>query len=88
MYNKSKPATRRLKLISGQVQGLMKMVEDSKYCIDIINQSMAVKGALSAFENEILENHLKTHVAEQVRKGEQAKVAKEIMSIYKLNRAR
>ena len=78
-------AVKRLRRAAGQIRGLEKMVEEGKYCIDIINQSLAVKGALSAFESDILENHLKTHVAEQVRRGEKNKVAKEILSIYKVS---
>jgi DNA-binding FrmR family transcriptional regulator len=60
-------AARRLKIIEGQIRGIQKMVEDEKYCIDIITQSSAVKEALSGVENLILENHLSTHVIQQIR---------------------
>lgn len=85
---KNEEAVRRLRKAAGQIKGLEKMVEEGKYCIDIINQSLAVKGALSAFEDMILENHLKTHVAEQMKRGEQGKAAKEIMSIYKISKGK
>lgn len=78
-----KKAVRRLKIVAGQIRGLTKMVENNKYCIDIINQSQAIKEALSSFENVVLENHLQTHVAEQMKRGEKDKAAKEILSIYK-----
>ncbi|MDO8575041.1 MAG: metal-sensing transcriptional repressor [bacterium] len=78
--------TRRLKIIAGQVKGLQKMTSEDKYCINIINQSLAVKQALSSFEDLILENHLSTHAAEQMKKGEKKKVIKEILSIYKLSK--
>ncbi len=81
-----KKAIRRLRIAEGQVRGLEKMLLDGKYCIDIINQSQAVKEALAGFENLVLEHHLKTHVAEQMKKGEQAKAAKEILSVYKISR--
>ncbi len=84
----SKSAIRRLRLAAGQIRGLEKMVTDGKYCIDIINQSSAVRGALSAFEDVVLENHLKTHVAEQVKKGDSAKVVRDMLSIYKVSRGK
>ena len=79
-------AVRRLKIISGQVKGMERMVNEDKYCVDIIHQSLAAKEALSSFEDLILENHLTTHVAEQFRTGQKAKATKEILTIHKLSR--
>ena len=79
-------AVRRLRRIAGQIRGLERMVEREKYCIDILHQSLAVKEALSSFENLMLENHLSTHVAEQFRTGRKAKATKEILTIHKLSR--
>lgn len=81
-----KRVLRRLKILEGQVRGLQKMVEDEEYCIDIINQSSAAKEALSSIENLILENHLATHVIEQIEAGNKSKSIKEIMAIYKLSK--
>ena len=81
-----KRAIRRLKILEGQVRGLQGMVEEEKYCIDIINQSLAVKEALSGVEDLILENHLSTHVIEQIKSGKEAKATKEILSVYKLSK--
>ncbi len=77
---------RRLKLVEGQIRGIHKMVGDEKYCVDIITQSSAVKEALSAVENLILENHLSTHIIEQIKKGKQSQMVQEIIKIYKLKR--
>ena len=77
---------RRLRIVEGQVRGLQKMVEDEKYCVDIINQSLAVKQALSGVEDLILENHLSTHVVHQMRNGEGAKATREVLALYKLSR--
>ena len=82
--NTKKKAIRRLKIVEGQVRGLQRMVEDEKYCIDIINQSSAVKEALSGVEDLMLENHLSTHVVEQMKAGKNQKAIQEIMSVYKL----
>lgn len=77
---------RRLKIIAGQIRGLQKMIDDEIYCIDIINQSLAVKQALSSVEDLILENHLKTHIVEQIKSGRIDKAAKEVVSVLKLSR--
>ena len=74
---------RRLKILEGQVRGLQRMVEEEKYCIDIITQTSAVKEALSGIEDLILENHLSTHVVHQIQHGESTKATKEILEIYK-----
>ena len=79
-----KKVVRRLKIVEGQVRGLQRMAQDEKYCIDIINQSSAIKEALSGVEDLILENHLSTHVVEQMKSGQHAKATKEILSMYKL----
>jgi CsoR family transcriptional regulator, copper-sensing transcriptional repressor len=81
-----KRVTRRLKIIEGQVRGLQNMVEKEKYCIDVINQSLAIKEALSGVEDLMLENHLSTHVIEQAKAGQKAKAIKEILSVYKLSK--
>ena len=79
-----KKAIRRLKIVEGQVRGFQRMVQEEKYCIDIINQSSAIKEALSSVEDLILENHLSTHVVEQMKSGKEAKAIKEILSVYKM----
>ncbi len=83
-----KKAIRRLQILEGQIRGLQKMVREEKYCINILHQSLAVKEGLSGVENLILENHLGTHAAEQMKKGQSQKAVKEILSIYKLSRKR
>lgn len=77
-------ALRRLKIIAGQVRGLEKMVAQEKYCVDVIHQSLAVKKALSGVEDLLLENHLSTHVVEQMRSGRRDKAVQEMLSLYKL----
>ncbi len=64
---------RRLQIIEGQIRGLQRMVKEDKYCVDIITQSLAVKEALSGVEGLILENHLSTHVVEQMKSGQSKK---------------
>jgi len=84
--NVKKSARRRLKIIEGQIRGLQRMVEDEKYCVDVIIQSLAVKEALSGVEDLLLKNHLSTHVAEQMKSGKKSKAVQEILGIYKLSK--
>lgn len=79
-------AIRRLKIVGGQIRGLQKMVEDEKYCIDIITQASAIKEALTGIENLVLENHLSTHVVHQMKQGSEKKAVDEILKVYKLKR--
>lgn len=79
-------ATRRLKIIEGQIRGLQRMVEKDIYCVDVINQSLAIKEALSGVEDLLLERHLATHVAEQMKSGRERKAIREILDLYKLSK--
>lgn len=81
-------AIRRLKIIEGQVRGIQSMVNDDKYCVDIITQSAAVREAISGIEDLLLENHLSTHVVEQIKDGQEDRAIDEILKVYKLKRKR
>ncbi len=74
----------RLRRIEGQIRGIQKMVGDETYCVDIITQTSAVKQALLSVEDALLENHLSTHVIEQIRSGKEKKAIGEVLKIYKL----
>ncbi len=79
----------RLKKIEGQVRGLQQMLEEDRYCIDIITQTSAVRNALRSFEDAILENHLQTCAMRQMqssKKSENQKAVEEILKVYKLKK--
>lgn len=78
---------RRLKLIEGQIRGLQNMVEQGKYCIDIITQTSAVKRGLSGVEDLLLESHLSHCVMGQVATGHAGKATQEVLKVYKLKRS-
>ena len=59
----------RLRRIEGQVRGLQRMVEDEKYCIDILTQISALKSALEAVAVGLLDDHLKHCVVDAARMG-------------------
>jgi DNA-binding FrmR family transcriptional regulator len=75
-YGNDKDAyLKRLRRIEGQVRGLQRMVEDEKYCIDILTQVSAVTRALQSFSLELLDEHLGTCVVDAAAKGgEEAQV--------------
>ena len=75
-----------LKRIEGQVRGVQKMIVDRKYCIDILTQIHAIKGALSSVEDKILEKHFHSCVIKAVTDAsEEEKVQKmdEILTLIR-----
>jgi CsoR family transcriptional regulator, copper-sensing transcriptional repressor len=60
---------KRLRRIEGQIRGLQRMVEEDKYCIDVLTQVSAATKALQAFSLELLEEHLSHCVAQAVQQG-------------------
>lgn len=70
MCNKdSKEVVASLSRIAGQVRGIGQMVEDERYCIDILNQIHAAKAALSKVENQVLRSHAACCVEEAIASG-------------------
>jgi len=81
-------ALRRLQIIKGQLGGLEKMIRNDMYCIDIITQSSAIKQAMHGIDDLLLENHLSTHVATQMKSGQGKKATAEILKVYRLSQRR
>jgi DNA-binding FrmR family transcriptional regulator len=81
----------RLRKIEGQVQGVRRMVEDGRYCIDILTQIRSIAGALAKVEENILARHLRTCVRDSLagrdRDDQDRKIA-EIVDILGRFRAR
>jgi DNA-binding FrmR family transcriptional regulator len=59
----------RLARIEGQVRGVSKMVEEERYCIDVLNQIQAIKAALTKVETEVLKGHAAHCVAHAIKSG-------------------
>ena len=78
-----KDVVKRLSFIVGHAKGIQKMIEDDKYCIDIVKQIQAVQSALNKVNEMLLENHLKTCVSHAIKKGEGHKLIKEVMETIK-----
>lgn len=73
----------RLQIAKGHLDKVLSMVEKDAYCIDVVHQSIAVQAALKKTDEVILENHLKTCVADSIRKGESNEAIAEVMEILK-----
>lgn len=74
----------RLNRIEGQIRGIKGMVEKNAYCTDILVQSSAVTAAINAFNKELLSNHIKTCVADDIRNGKNETVDELVATLQKL----
>ena len=77
-------ALRRLRIIEGQIKGIQKMVEEEKYCIDILNQISAARSALDKTGKLILRRHIDHCVADAIRDGgkNSREIIDELMSVF------
>ncbi|MGE3150671.1 MAG: metal-sensitive transcriptional regulator [Pseudorhodoplanes sp.] len=85
MHNDIKTScVKRLKRIEGQVRGLVRMVEDDRYCIDVVTQIAAARSALRRLEEEVLRDHVShcvEHAIASGNKAEQRKKIEELMQV-------
>ncbi|RUP07397.1 metal-sensitive transcriptional regulator [Hyphomicrobium sp.] len=75
---------KRLSRIEGQVRGLMRMIEEDRYCIDIVTQIAAVRAALCRVEEEVLQDHIAHCVEHAIVSGnaaDQRRKIKELMDV-------
>lgn len=75
----------RLKSVEGHMRGVMRMVEEGGYCIDVINQNLAIQRALEKVNRLILEHHLETCVTTAIRgddPAERERVIGEILGLF------
>ena len=79
---------RRLKIVEGHLKGVVRMVEEGAYCIDVIRQIQAVEAALNKVSAQILENHLNSCVITAIRgdsESERERVLKEIAEVFEMS---
>ena len=74
----------RLSRIEGQIRGIRGMVEKNAYCPDILVQVAAVNAALNAFNKELLANHIRTCVADDIRAGKDEVIDELVATLQKL----
>ena len=74
----------RLNRIEGQIRGIRGMVEKNAYCTDILTQAAAANAALNAFCKELLANHIRTCVAQDIREGRDETIDELVETLQKL----
>lgn len=79
-----KDLIKRLNRVEGQIRGIKKMVEEERYCIDILNQVSAAGAALNGFSEKLLENHIKSCVVEDIKKDDMASVEELCQTLHRL----
>ncbi len=69
--SETKTKINRLRRIEGQVRGVTQMIEDGRYCIDVLAQTQAIKSALAKVESEVLKDHPASCVASAIASGDE-----------------
>ncbi len=79
-------AVHRAKILRGQMDGFIKSIEEETYCPILLEQSLSMQRSLKSMNSFLLENHLRSHVKEQMeQKGGNEKAVKELIRIYNLS---
>jgi DNA-binding FrmR family transcriptional regulator len=68
----AKTKTNRLRRIEGQVRGVAQMIDDGRYCIDVLTQIQAIKSAIAKVESEVLKDHAASCVSAAIASGDEA----------------
>ncbi|MDZ7587100.1 MAG: metal-sensitive transcriptional regulator [Patescibacteria group bacterium] len=75
-------AEKRINIIKGQLDGLLRMIANNEYCTDVLDQSLSIQNSLKSLDNLILERHMRIHVADQF-KSDKENAIKQMLKIYK-----
>ncbi len=78
-------ALKRLNYIDGHLSGIRKMLEEDKYCVDVLKQTYAVRRAIEKMESLLLEGHLKSCVVEGIQTGRAEEIVEELKDLYILS---
>ena len=89
-HKRSGSCLSRLKKIEGQIRGVMRMIEEHRYCIDVLTQISAIEAALHKVQGEVLKDHAETCVEEAIAHGdsvEQRQKFNELVDVFTRYRA-
>ena len=78
-------ALKRLSYIEGHLSGIRKMLEEDKYCVDVLKQTYAVRRAIEKMESILLEGHLHSCVVDGIKEGREDQVVGELTDLYLLS---
>jgi DNA-binding FrmR family transcriptional regulator len=84
-------AMHRAKILEGQMRGVQKMIENEDYCMDILTQSLAIQKSIGSLNKLILENHVRTHIKENLSSSSeeaQEQAVEELLGLYELSNVR
>ncbi|MDA0987872.1 MAG: metal-sensitive transcriptional regulator [Chloroflexi bacterium] len=85
LENTKQESLKRLNYIEGHLAGIKRMVEEEKYCVDVLKQTYAVRRAIEKLESLLLDGHLHTCVVQGVKDGREEQVVGELLELYSLN---
>lgn len=77
-----KDALRRLQYAKGHLDGIERMLEQDKYCVDVLKQLFAVRKSLEKLEGVLIEGHLQSCLVEGMQQGKHDQLVKELVELY------
>ena len=80
--NVKEQAQKRINIIKGQLDGLLKMIREDKYCMELLDQNLAIQNSIKSLDALLFERHLKTHVVDQFQ-NETNKAIEELLRLFK-----
>ncbi len=86
-----KRVTHRSRIIEGQFRALTKAIDEDRYCMEILTQSLAIQNSLKSLNKFVLESHMQTHLKEGMSKGSEKdknRLIKEMLDLYELSSIR
>jgi DNA-binding FrmR family transcriptional regulator len=78
-------ALKRMSYIEGHLSGIRKMLEEDKYCVDVLKQTYAVRRAIEKMESLLLEGHLRSCVIKGITEGRADEIVEELKDLYILS---
>ncbi len=82
----TKVTLKRLKYIEGHISGVRKMIENDRYCVDILHQTHAIRRSIEVMESEILKGHFETHVVDGISEGNYTQIIEELMDLFNMSK--
>ena len=79
-------ALKRLAYIDGHLNGVRKMIEEDRYCIDVLKQMHAIRKSIEKLETMLLEDHLHTCVVDGIKGGREEQIVAELRALYTVGR--
>lgn len=78
-------ALKRLNYIEGHLSGVRKMIEEDRYCVDVIHQTLAIRRALQKLESTLIDGHLRSCVPTAFREGRDEQMLLELKSLFEIS---